>query len=129
MPTAANLQGDFSASDPTIQLLDPATGIELINNKYSDTPGVTWAPNTAALAVDKYLPPTTAANGLVTYAIPSEVGENQVISRVDWTINSKQSLYGRYFLDGYQSPSFFSPTNILITGQSGNFERVQHLPW
>jgi hypothetical protein len=125
VPTAANLLGDFSASDPTIQLLVPATGIPLVNNKYSDTPGVTWSPNASALALDKYLPPTTAANGLVTYAIPLQVAENQFVTRVDWTINAKQSLYGRYFLDGYQSPAFFSPTNVLITSQPGNSERVQ----
>ena len=32
----------------------------------------------------------------------------------------------RYFLDGYQAPSFFSPTNILLaTPAPGNYERVQ----
>ena len=127
VPTAANLLGDFSASDPTIQLLDPATGKLLIGNKYSDTPGVTWIPNASALALDKYLPPTTAATGLVTYSIPSQVAENQFVTRIDSTINSKHSLYGRYFIDGYQSPAFYSPTNILITTQAGEIERAQGL--
>ena len=44
---------------------------------------------------------------------------------MDATINSKNNLYGRYLIDGYQQPAFFSPTNILITTQSGNIERVQ----
>ena len=125
VPTAANLQGDFSASDPSIHLVDPLTGILLINNKYSDTPGVTWSPNASALALDKYLPPATAANGLATYAIPLQANENQIITRVDGTINQKNSLYGRYFLDGYVTPAFYSPTNILFTSQPGNYERDQ----
>jgi hypothetical protein len=125
VPTAANLQGDFSASDPTIQLVDPITGILLIDNKYSDTPGVTWNPNASALAFDKQLPSTTAANGLVTYAIPLDAVENQIIARVDGVINKKNSIYGRYFLDGYTTPAFYSPTNILLTSQSGNYERDQ----
>jgi hypothetical protein len=37
------------------------------------------------------------------------------VTRVDYTINAKNNLYGRYFIDGYQAPAFFSPTNILIT--------------
>lgn len=125
VPTAANLQGDFSASDPTIQLLDPLTGIKLINNKYAGTPGVTWKPNATALALDKYFPPTTAANGLVTYSIPAIENENQIVTREDYTISQKNSLYGRYFLDGFVTPASYSPTNILVTTQPGNYERAQ----
>ena len=47
------------------------------------------------------------------------------MTREDLTINAKNQLYGRYFIDGYQFPAYFSPTNILITTQSGNIERVQ----
>ena len=67
------------------------------------------------------------ACGLVTFAIPNQTAENQFVTRVDWTINAKNSFYGRYWLDGYQKPAFYSPTNILITGQTGNYERVQGL--
>ena len=138
VPTAANLTGDFSASDPNYctswpcttvpanQLLDPLTGKPLINNKYSDTPGVTWSPSAAALALAKYLPPTTDPGGKVTYAIPSQVRENQFVTRVDSVLTPNNSLYGRYFLDGYQSPAFYSPTNVLITTSAGNSERAQN---
>jgi hypothetical protein len=124
VPTAANLNGDFSASDST-QLLDPLTGIKLINNMYSDTPGVTWKPSPAALKLVKYLPTSTAANGLVTYAIPSQVRDNQFVTRVDATLSPNNSLYGRYFLEGFQSPAFYSPTNVLLTTTAGNSERAQ----
>jgi hypothetical protein len=78
----------------------------------------------------KYLPaidPKVDTNncGLVSYSIPLQQYDNEFVTRVDYTINSKHSLYGRYFIDGYQAPSFFSPTNILITTQSGNWQRTQ----
>jgi hypothetical protein len=135
VPTAANLAGDFSVTDPppgttitgsscatkAIQLLDPLTGAIIPGNKYTVTPA--W--NAQALALQKYLPATTDPCGLVNYSIPSQIADNEFVVRVDYTINSRNNLYGRYFIDGYQAPAFFSPTNILITTASGNIERTQ----
>jgi len=142
VPTAANLAGDFSTTDgipggatgnnlcasngTPIQLVDPLTGKTLTGNKYASAPAF----NAQALALDKYLPvPISSVDtlgcGLVSYSIPSEVFDNQFVTRVDYTINAKNNLYGRYLIDGYQAPPFFSPTNILITTQSGNIERTQ----
>jgi hypothetical protein len=130
VPTAANLRGDFSVTDgascesngKAVQLLNPLTGAVLAGNQID--PGTFAA---SALALQKYLPATSDPCGLVTYAIPSESAENQFISRVDWTINGRQSFYARYLLDGYQAPAFYDPTNVLITTQPGNIERVQGL--
>lgn len=128
VPTAANLQGDFSVTDGAgcpggpIQVLNPQTGAVLPNNQIN--PSYFSA---TALALVKYLPAATNDCGLVTFAIPNQTEENQFVTRVDWTINQKHSAYARYWVDGYQHPSFYSPTNILITGASGNFERVQAL--
>jgi hypothetical protein len=146
VPTAANLLGDYSVTDPVAtaanpigtktpsgackgtysQLLDPLTGAVLPGNKYATPPTY----NAASLALDKYLPkidPTydTGNCGNVHYAIPSEVFDNQFVTRVDYTINPKQHFYARYLYDGYTAPAFYSPTNILITTQSGNREKVQ----
>jgi Carboxypeptidase regulatory-like domain len=132
VPTAANLLGDFSVTDGPLcqatasQLRDPLTGAILVGNKYASQPKY----NPQSLALLKYLPTPvpsvdTLGCGLVSYAIPSVKSDNQFVTRVDWTINAKHNLFGRYFIDGYQQPAFFSPTNILITTQSGNIERVQ----
>jgi hypothetical protein len=134
VPTAANLAGDFSVTDGAnceasgkfVQLVDPLTGADLPGDIYSAPPTF----NAQALALDAYLPkPVSSVDtkgcGLVSYSIPSETFDNQFVTRVDYTINPKNNLYGRYFVDGYQAPAFFSPTNILITTQSGNIERVQ----
>ena len=136
VPTAANLQGDFSVTDgpncesskKTVQLLDPLTGATIPGDKYPTPPSYL----AQSLALMKYLPvPNSSYDpngcGYVAYAIPSVTSDNQFVTRVDATINSKNNLYGRYFIDGYQSPAFFSPTNILITTQSGNIERTQSL--
>jgi len=146
IPTAANLAGDFSVTDPVAtpdhpvgsktpagscntvytQLVDPLTGAALPGNKYPSAPVY----NAQALALQKYLPAIdpsydTGNCGDVSYAIPSQTSDNQFVTRVDYTINQKNNFYARYFIDGYQAPAFFSPTNILITTQSGNLERVQ----
>ena len=120
VPSAANLNGDFSASDPNAKLVNPLTGAALPNNQISPS---LFSPQAVALA--KYLPQTTAANGLVSYAIPLQTSDNSFVTRVDYTINPKNNLYARYFIDGYQAPAFFQPTNILVTTQSGNSQRVQ----
>ncbi|MGB0053165.1 MAG: carboxypeptidase regulatory-like domain-containing protein, partial [Terracidiphilus sp.] len=140
VPTAANLTGDFSVTDGNpltgtnlcnstgkpIPLVDPLTGTTLVGNQYPSTPTYS-AP---ALALQKYLPVPNATVdpdncGFVRYAIPYLLTDNQFDTRVDFTASSRQNIYGRYFIDGYQFPAYFSPTNILITTQSGNIERVQ----
>jgi hypothetical protein len=134
VPTADNLAGNFSitdgpgceASGKFVQLVDPLTGATIPGDVYAAPPTF----NASALALEKYLPAINPAVdtqncGLVSYSIPSETFDNSFVTRVDYTINPKNNLFGRYFIDGYQAPAFYSPTNILITTQSGNIERVQ----
>ena len=140
VPTAANLAGDFSVTDPppgstgsnlcnaAVQLYDPITHIALPGNKYNQ-PGGPALPqwNASALALIKQLPPINPAVdvnncGLVTYSIPNINFDNEFDTRVDYTLGTKDNLYVRYFLDSNQIPSFYSPTNILLTSQSGNPE-------
>jgi len=146
LPTAANLLGDFSVTDPApdpshpagsatpsgscttkyVQLKDPLTGAVLPGNKYATPP----AYNPQALALLKFLPKIDPALdpgncGTVKYSIPLLLSDNEFVTRVDYTLSAKHNLYGRYFIDGYQAPAFFSPSNILITTQSGNIQRVQ----
>jgi len=120
VPTAANLNGDFSASDPSLQLVNPLTGATLVGNKISTT---YFSPQAVKLA--GYLPAAADALGTASYQIPLDTFDNQFVTRVDYTLNPKNNLFGRYFIDGYQAPPFYYPNNILVTTQSGNFQRVQ----
>jgi hypothetical protein len=130
VPTAANLAGDFSVTDGAgcttngkpIQLLNPLTGAVLAGNQINPSTFIAQS-----LALQKLFPATSDPCGAVNYSIPSQTAENQFVTRVDWTINSKNSMYGRYMLDGYGAPAFYSPTNVLITTQPGNEQRVQSL--
>ena len=135
VPTPANLLGDFSVTDSSTcvksgstQLRDPQTGALLGTvgqANYNHIDPARFSPT--ALAYVKYLPPTADPCGKVNYSIPSLNTENQFISRVDWILTPRHSVYARYFLDGFVSPAYFSPTDILITTAPGNYERVQTL--
>lgn len=128
VPTAAALQGDFSTLDgagcqssgKARIIKDPATGQPLVND-YIDPSRF----DKASLALMKYLPQTTDPCGRVLYGFPLSSNESQYVGRVDWNINTKHLLYGRYFLDNYDLTAFFDPTNILVTGTAGNSERAQ----
>lgn len=127
VPTAANLAGDFSYTDSSacgtaIQLLNPRTGAVLPGNKIS-----TSYYNASALALTKYLPQPTNNCGQYNLAIPVLQTENQFVTRIDANLSSKHTLYGRYFYDGYNTPAFYSPTNILLTNNPGNNELAQSL--
>jgi hypothetical protein len=78
-----------------------------------------------SVALAKYLPQTSDPCGKVAYGIPVQSNEGQYVGRVDWIINSKHSLYGRYFLDDYTLKAFFDPHDILVTSVSGNVESAQ----
>ena len=76
VPSVANLGGDFSQSDPSVKLVNPLTGVALPNNQINPS-----LFNPQAVALAKYLPQTTAANGLVTYAIPLQTSDNEFRTR------------------------------------------------
>ena len=120
VPTPANLQGNFALTDPTIALVNPLTGAALPGNQIN--PALF---SQQALALAKLLPTPYDATGDASYQIPLKTSDNEFVTRVDYTLNPKNNLYGRYFIDGYQAPPPFSLTNILVTTQSGNFQRVQ----
>jgi hypothetical protein len=128
VPTAAALAGDFSALDGAgcqanhvaRTVLDPTTGAPLPNNQISPTRF-----DAASVALSKYLPQTSDPCGKVSYGIPVQSDEGQIVGRVDWIINAKHSLYGRYFSDGYNLAAFFDPHDILVTSTTGNDEHAQ----
>ncbi len=122
VPTQAALSGDFSQLESaTCQsngkartILNPATGQPFPN---SMVPVSLFNPQ--ALAILKYVPTSSNPCGQITYAVPSPEDENQYIGRVDWTISTKHSLFGRYFNTALSNPPAPFDNNLLLTSRAG----------
>ena len=129
IPSAAMLDGDFSTiTGPGC----PSNGVTLKNplNGNAPFPGnripASMLNPIAQKIGREYLPlSSTDQCGRVTYGIPVTGDENQFITRVDWVHTSKHTLFGRYFLDGFQNPPTYDGKNLLTTTQAGNLERAQ----
>ena len=81
--------------------------------------------STVALGVMKNLPVSSAGPcGQVTFGIPATGDSDEFIGRGDYVVNSKDTLYGRYYVNDWSNPPFFNG-NLLTTTQPGNFERAQ----
>ena len=128
IPNAAMLGGDFStlataACGKAVTLKDPVSGgVPFAGNMISPT-----ALNTVAVNFATKFLPTGSANscGVVTYGIPITGDENQYITRADYVLSEKDSLFGRYLGDAFQNPPTFNGTNALTTTQAGNLELAQ----
>jgi len=133
IPTQAALNGDFSALESAAcqtskahrNIYDPALGPKstpLANDYLSPS---RFDPSTVLFAT-KYLPISSADQcGNLKYGVPVIYNARQYVTRVDWTINHKNSLYGRYLQDNYNQPAPFSTTNYLYTTTLGVDQRPQ----
>ena len=118
VPTAANLNGDFSAllsaTNPNnplgkaVVITDPTNGgAPFANNQI---PASRFDP--AALALTKYLP-VGAGNGYVLYAQPTSQAYDETTVRVDHAISDRDRLTGRYFFDRYYNAPYLDLKNYL----------------
>ncbi|MGI8990631.1 MAG: carboxypeptidase regulatory-like domain-containing protein [Bryobacteraceae bacterium] len=125
VPTAANLNGDFSAllaaNNPAnpfgkaVIVNDPKTGQPFPGNQI---PVARFDP--AAVAFTKYLP-QVGGNGKIFYAQPLAQDFNEYVARVDHSISDKDRISGRYFFDRFVNAPFFDKTNYL---SAANFSQI-----
>jgi hypothetical protein len=126
IPTAQMLNGDFStiassACGKAVQLTNPVGGAPFAGNQIPVS-----LLNPVALGVMKYLPVSSATPcGVVTFGVPATGDEDEYIGRMDYVINEKHSLFGRYFADDWRNPPVFDGKNLLTTTSPGNFEMAQ----
>ena len=124
LPTAANLTGDLSnylVADPTvnpqgkvIQINDPTTGQPVPGDKLSSASPV-------AVAMSKYLPISqAAANGRITYGVPTVQNWDEYIGRVDRILRGQDKLYGRFYMDKYYHKPGYCCNNLLLSGTAGS---------
>jgi hypothetical protein len=115
-PTAAMLQGDFSAVG--YQLTGPFT---TINGKINQVNTALFSPG--AVALDKSIPlGGNAGSGLVYFNEPVQhPNYNEGTGRLDYILNDKQRMFLRLFIDQLNQPGASIPGNILsgVEGQHG----------
>ena len=126
VPTQAVLSGDFSTFESSAcqskprNIVDPTTGLPFPNNF---VPPSRFSPQ--ALALAKYLPPSSNPCGQLTYGIPNPSNETQYIGRADWLQSSKNTIFTRFFILNFNNPPLFDGTNGLTTTLAGQAVRSQ----
>jgi Carboxypeptidase regulatory-like domain/TonB dependent receptor len=117
MPTAANVNGDFSnvltvnPSNPfgkATVIVDPLTGNPFPGNQI---PTNRFDP--AAVAFLKYIPVVSSGNGQIFYAVPLAQNFDEFIGREDHSFSDKDRLSMRYFFDRFQNSGFLNKANYL----------------
>jgi hypothetical protein len=121
VPTQAMLNGDFrafaSAACQGTQktLLAPFSGNQISPALF----------NAQALNFLKYVPVSSDPCGRLQYGILNNNREHQILGRMDYQINSKHTLYGRYFLGNYNNPVEWDQKNVLLANKTGVANQAQ----
>jgi hypothetical protein len=111
VPSSQMLAGDFSGcSDFKDDIKDPNGGIfpgkQMPLSRFSQQ----------ALNVVKFLPTSSDPCGKVSFGPITNSSDSQVLGRVDYTINSKQTLFGRYLATRFaQLAPYALSHNVLDT--------------
>jgi hypothetical protein len=126
VPTAAMLQGDFTA------FASPACNAGVQRNLNTPFVGNRVDPalfSRAALNITSRLPTTTDPCGRLQYGLPSETDEWQQVAKVDYTMGEKHSLFGRYIATSQFTPPPFSldaaEQSLLVTRIGGRDNLAQ----
>lgn len=114
VPTAAMMQGDFSACPQDLNGLPTSVTSQFQNNKISPT---LFDP--AALKLAALLPVSNAPCGNTSFGLLTQINEDQEVGRFDYQHSSKNSMFGRYIRTHFfRPPSYqFTPDNLLTTAQ------------
>ena len=119
-PTAAMLNGDFSAV-PLSDLTGPLASVfHTIDGKPQQVDPSLFSPG--ALALAKSLPVgQVASSGLNYFATPAETQTyDQLTSRLDYNLGSKQQLFTRGFYYTFNQPGHTTVGNILAGVNANN---------
>jgi len=119
IPTAAMAQGDFTAiASPACnngKQINLPSSLGFTNNQIAPT-----ALSPVALNILKTMPPTTSQCGNVLYGLVANSNEDLVTAKVDYTISSRQSLYGRFNSAKLNVASTFDGKDPLSIANYGN---------
>jgi hypothetical protein len=131
VPTAAELQnGDFSAFLTASNPNNPLGKAVILNNPAGGTFAGNIIPttmfNSVALNMEKYLPQVTGT-GLATYISRTIQNENEVVYRVDHSINSQDHLTIRGTWNHLYNDGYFDPHNLTSLAGYSNLAAQDYL--
>jgi len=126
VPTAAMLAGDFGAfASPACNGGRQVTlRAPFVNNQVNPA---LFSP--AAMNLARRLPTTTDPCGLIKYDVASNSNEAQSLVRIDYQLNAKHSLFGRYLTTRVKNPPGYAggSDNLLKTDTAGANDVVHSL--
>jgi hypothetical protein len=119
IPTAAMIQGNFSACPADIAGLTAAQKALFTNNQLNA--GTSFDP--ASLKLANMLPNNAVVNGCgeTPLGLATQVNEKQYVGRGDYQTSDKNTIFGRYLRSQYYRPPSLTvtPTNLLTSTQGG----------
>ena len=123
VPTTAMQAGDFTGCPSALTGLPAGLASNFSGGKLK--PGISYDP--ASLKLAAKLPGTSDPCGRVHFAFPTQIGEYQVVGRVDYQIAPNHSLFGRYTATTYyRTPAYeLAQSNVLTTGLAGLDDAMQ----
>jgi hypothetical protein len=120
IPTADNLIGDFSKTNPTTVITNPFTHVAYASN-------ASIGPlDPVALNMAKLLPTSSASSsGSVTYGTANRQNLDEYIARVDQVFRGQDRLFGRFYLDRFVLAPAYDGKNLL-TDVPGSIIQTQN---
>ncbi len=124
VPTQAMLNGDFTQfasaacqSRGNVTLRSPFVGNQVNPALF----------NPSALAILQHVPLATDPCGKIQYGVPNDSSDNQLLGKIDYTINQNQTLTGRYVYARYNNPVEADASNVLMITRTGRENQVHGL--
>jgi len=123
-PTQAMLNGDFTTiASPAcnggrqLTLTGGFTGNRIDPSRLSPV----------ALNFLKHVPISNDPCGQLQYGIPNDNTEQQGVSKIDYTLNGKQSIAARYYYARYDNPATYDGVNVLTLSRTSQTNQVHSL--
>jgi hypothetical protein len=127
VPTTAMLGGDFTAfASPACnngkQITLPAS-LGFVNNQISPAKF-----DPAAVKISAGLPTATAGPcGKVTFGLNNNQDEQIAVSRMDYTMSDKQTLFGRFLFSRLTTPQTYDGKDLITSVVSAGLDKVYTL--
>ncbi len=126
IPTAQMLAGDFSTVASTqCRASQLNMAAPFVNNRIDPS---RFSPAVMRIVGRSDFPKTSDPCGRVTFGMRTVTNNNQLVSRIDYSLSDKHSLFGRFMLDTLYQPTAYElggKSNLLQTQRGGEgFENL-----